>query len=336
MEETRPIIAITMGDPAGCGPEIIAKMFMDRLVDDRTRQLCVGDAHMMERAFDIVGSSDHVRAILKASDACYEPGILDVIDLKNIDHKTLVFGEVQAAAGRAGYEYISRSIELAMNGEVDAVVTTPINKEALNLAGFHYSGHTEIFADKTHTSKVTMMLASKAFRVTHTSTHVSLREAIDRCKTPRILEVICLTNAALRQIGIETPKIAVAGLNPHCGENGMFGMEDTEQIQPAIDQARAEGITVYPQPVPADTVFVRMLHKQEFDCVVVQYHDQGHIPAKTLDFYGGVNITLGLPIIRVSVDHGTAFDIAGKGIAKPDSLVSAMDYAAIMANNSRK
>lgn len=336
MSDSKPILAVTMGDPAGCGPEIIARVVAEQLVNDRARLLCVGDAHMMERAFDIVDYPVRVHSVQTATEARFEAGQLDVLDLKNIDHQTMVFGEVQAEAGRAGYEYITRSIQLAMAGDVDAVVTTPINKEALNLAGFHYSGHTEIFADQTHTTKVTMMLASNHFRVTHTSTHVSLREAIERCKTPRVLEVIRLTYQALQQMGIEKPHIAVAGLNPHCGENGMFGMEDIEQIQPAIDAARAEGLSVVPLPVPADTVFVRMLYKREFDAVVAQYHDQGHIPAKTLDFYGGVNITLGLPIIRVSVDHGTAFDIAGKGIAKPTSLVSAVDYATTMSKNRKR
>ena len=211
------------------------------------------------------------------------------------------------------------------------VVTSAINKEALNLAGFHYSGHTEIFAERTGTPKVGMMLASGHFRVTHVSTHCSLREAVERCVTPRILEVIHITHNALLQMGIENPRLAVAGLNPHSGEGGLFGREEIEQIQPAIDAARREGLDVYPSPVPGDTVFLRMQKNKAFDAVIAQYHDQGHIAAKIVDFFGGVNITLGLPIIRTSVDHGTAFDIAGKGVANPSSLLAAIAYAQLLS-----
>jgi 4-hydroxythreonine-4-phosphate dehydrogenase len=203
----------------------------------------------------------------------------------------------------------------------------------MNLAGYHFDGHTEILATRTQSKKYTMMLASKDFHVTHVSTHCSLRTAVERCKTDRILDVIRLTNDALKQMGINDPFIGVAGLNPHCGENGLFGTEDVEQIQPAIDLALQEGMRVYLNPIPPDTVFVRMAQFREFNAVVAQYHDQGHIASKITDFWGGVNITLGLPIIRTSVDHGTAFDIVGSGKANPESLVNAIKYARVMANN---
>ena len=236
-------------------------------------------------------------------------------------------------AGRAAYEYLTCAIDLALVNEVEAIVTAPLSKEAMNLAGFHFDGHTEILATRTQSKKVTMMLASKDFHVTHVSTHCSLREAIERCKTNRILDVIRLTNDALKQMGINNPFIGVAGLNPHCGENGLFGTEDVEQIQPAIDLALQEGMRVYPNPIPPDTVFVRMAQYKEFDAVVAQYHDQGHIAAKIVDFWGGVNITLGLPIIRTSVDHGTAFDIVGTGKANPDSLINAINFACLLAKS---
>lgn len=333
--ETRPILAVTMGDPAGCGPEIVAQVAAAGVVDEFARIICVGDAATLARAFQIIGQSGRVRAIGEVGEARYEPGVLDVLDLHNVDLATLAWGKVQASAGQAAYEAVDRAIDLALAGQVDAVVTSALNKEALRLAGHDYDGHTEILAVKTGAKKVTMMLASEHFRVTHVSTHCSLRQAIERCQTPRILEVTRLTHQALSRMGIAAPKLAVAGLNPHSGEGGLFGTEEIEQIQPAIDQARAEGLNVHSHPVAPDTVFVRMAEKREFDAVIAQYHDQGHIPAKLVDFWGGVNITLGLPIIRTSVDHGTAFDIAGTGQASPKSLISALRFAQLMAAGRR-
>ena len=231
-----------------------------------------------------------------------------------------------------------------MDGKIDATVTNALNKEAMNLAGHHYSGHTEIYADFTHTSKYTMMLAHENLRVVHVSTHVSLREACDRVKKARVLEVIEIANQACRALGIAHPRIGVAGLNPHSGEHGLFGREEIEEISPAIEAARAEGIDA-DGPVPPDTVFSKA-RGGWYDIVVAMYHDQGHIPLKLVGFVynqeagkwdavAGVNITLGLPIIRVSVDHGTAFDQAGKGSASPASLINAIDYAILLAK-SRK
>ena len=327
----KPILAITMGDPAGTGPEIIAKVAASETGQAATRLVCIGDAGMMEKTFRLINASCRVNPIHSIADAKFQPGVLDVYDLKNIDPDQLKPGVVQSAAGKAAFEYITTAIDLALEGQVTGVVTSALNKEALNLAGYHYAGHTEIFAERTHTPKVTMMLASGHFRVTHVSTHCSLRQAVERCVTSRILEVIHITHNALLQMGIDKPRLAVAGLNPHSGEGGLFGTEEIEQIQPAIDAARRESLDVYPSPVPGDTVFLRMQKNKEFDAVVAQYHDQGHIAAKLVDFFGGVNISLGLPIIRTSVDHGTAFDIVGKGIANPSSLIAAIEYARIMA-----
>ena len=325
----KPVLAITMGDPAGTGPEIIAKTVAEGKT--AARLVCIGDAASMEKAFYLIKASHRVNPIHTLAEARFQPGTLDVYDLGNVDHSRLVMGAVQAAAGKAAYAYITTAIDLALEKQVAGVVTCAIHKEALHLAGCRHAGHTEIFAERTGTKKVTMMLAAGHFRVTHVSTHCSLREAVERCKTPRILEVIHITHNALLQMGIAHPRLAVAGLNPHSGEGGLFGREEIEQIQPAIDAARAEGLAVYPAPLPGDTVFLRMQRGKEFDAVVAQYHDQGHIAAKLVDFFGGVNITLGLPIIRTSVDHGTAFDIAGKGIANPNSLLAAIEYARLMA-----
>lgn len=332
-DTTTPILAITMGDPAGCGPEIIAKVLTDENVYQTSFPIVIGSAQVMQWALDVLGKQAEIRIIKKPSDAQYVPGKINVLDLEIFDISELQFGKIQALAGRAAFEYLTCAIDLAMANEVDAIVTAPLSKEAMNLAGFHFDGHTEILGTRTKSKKVTMMLASKDFRVTHVSTHCSLRQAIDRCKTDRILDVIHLTHSALKQMEINDPVIGIAGLNPHCGENGLFGTEDVEQIQPAIDLARQEGIRVYEAPIPPDTVFVRMAQFHEFDAVIAQYHDQGHIASKIVDFWGGVNITLGLPIIRTSVDHGTAFDIVGSGKANPESLVNAIEYARVMAKN---
>lgn len=323
-----PIIAVTMGDPAGIGPEIVAKAW--KTLGHSMRIVCVGDCSVLSSTFLQLYDKACVRPIQTVAEAHYEPDVLDVLDLCNVDLRGLVVGQNQAAAGHAAYEYIVTSIDLALSSQVDAIVTAPISKEAMINAGHHYQGHTEIIAEKTR-SRVTMMLVSGDFRVSHVSTHLSLKDAISKCKKARILEVIELTNQATMQLGVTKPRIGVAGLNPHAGEGGIFGDEEIKEIQPAIDKARDRGIDVFPQPIPGDTVFHRMYHKKEFDAVVAQYHDQGHIPTKLLDFFGGVNITMGSPIIRTSVDHGTAFDIAGKGVADANSLVNALRLAARLA-----
>jgi 4-hydroxythreonine-4-phosphate dehydrogenase len=241
----------------------------------------------------------------------------------------LPFGELDARAGAAAFEYVRRATELALEGSVGAVATAPLNKEAMHMGGYEYPGHTEILAELTGTKDFAMMLQTEELRVIHTSTHVSLREAIDRVSKERVLTVIHLARDALAKVGIEEPKIAVAGLNPHAGENGLFGDEDAERIAPAIAEAREEGIDAS-GPHPPDTVFARA-RKGEFDMVVVQYHDQGHIPIKHMGFEGGVNVTVGLPFFRTSVDHGTAFDIAGTGRVDHSSMRIAIELARELA-----
>ena len=341
----KKIIGITMGDPASIGPEITIKALADPALYDRCRPLVVGDAAVMEAARPIVGREDiQIHAVHHVSECLFTPGIIDVYDMGITDPGQLERGNVSAIAGDAAFQYVKKVIELAMDGKIDATVTNALNKEAMNLAGHHYSGHTEIYADFTHTSKYTMMLAHENLRVVHVSTHVSLREACDRVKKARVLEVIEIANQACRALGIAHPRIGVAGLNPHSGEHGLFGREEIEEISPAIEAARAEGIDA-DGPVPPDTVFSKA-RGGWYDIVVAMYHDQGHIPLKLVGFVynqeagkwdavAGVNITLGLPIIRVSVDHGTAFDQAGKGSASPASLINAIDYAILLAK-SRK
>ena len=341
----KKIIGITMGDPASIGPEITIKALADPALYDRCRPLVVGDAAVMEAARPIVGREDiRIHAVHHVSECLFTPGIIDVYDMGITDPGQLERGKVSAIAGDAAFQYVKKVIELAIDGKIDATVTNALNKEAMNLAGHHYSGHTEIYADFTHTSKYTMMLAHENLRVVHVSTHVSLREACDRVKKARVLEVIEIANQACRALGIAHPRIGVAGLNPHSGEHGLFGREEIEEISPAIEAARAEGIDA-DGPVPPDTVFSKA-RGGWYDIVVAMYHDQGHIPLKLVGFVynqeagkwdavAGVNITLGLPIIRVSVDHGTAFDQAGKGSASPASLSNAIDYAILLAK-SRK
>ncbi len=336
------IIGITMGDPASIGPEITAKALADPSVYERCKPLVVGDVPVMEEALKITGLSDKLKIhkVKDVSEALFEYGTIDVYDMGMVDIEELRRGEVSAMAGNAAFQYVKKVIELAMDQKIDATVTNALNKEAINLAGHHYSGHTEIYADYTGTKKYTMMLAHENLRVVHVSTHVSLREACDRVKKDRILEVIRIADQACRQLGIEQPKIGVAGLNPHSGENGMFGREEIEEITPAIQAATAEGILAE-GPVPPDTIFSKA-RGGWYDMVVAMYHDQGHIPLKVVGFVynqeeqkwdavAGVNITLGLPIIRASVDHGTAFDQAGTGLASELSLINALDYAIRMA-----
>lgn len=336
MAERLPIIGISMGDPAGIGPEIAVKALNDKAVYEKCRPLVTGDASAMEQAVKIAKADLKVNAISKVSEAKFQYGTIDVVDLKDVDVSKLQHGKVSAMGGAAAFDAVKKVIELAMADEVDATVTGPLNKEALNLAGHHYTGHTEIYADFTKTKDYTMMLAEGKLRVVHVSTHVSLRQACDNVQKERVYAVIKLANDTMKEFGIEKPRVGVAGLNPHAGDGGLFGCEEAEEILPAIEQARAEGMVV-DGPVPPDTLYSKALGGQ-YDIVVAMYHDQGHIPLKLVGFtwndvekkwnsVSGVNITLGLPIIRTSVDHGTAFGKAGKGTATEESLVNAIDYA---------
>ena len=354
--EQKPILGITMGDPFGNGPEITVKALADKTVYDRCRPLVIGDVSCMEYAVKaakaVSGIDMKVRPIHAVKDANFEYGVIDVYDMGIVkpeeipgdpEHPKPFKLGATALGGEAAFRYVVKVIDLAMKGEVDATITNALSKEAINMAGHHYSGHTEIYAEYTGSSKYTMMLAHEDLRVVHVSTHVSLREACDRVKKDRVLDVIRIANEGCKAIGIKEPKLAVAGLNPHCGENGMFGREEIEEIQPAINEALAEGINIVEKkPTPPDTVFSKALGGW-YDIVVVMYHDQGHIPLKVKGFVynkaeghwdavAGVNVTLGLPIIRASVDHGTGFGHAGDGHANELSLVNAMDYGIRMAN----
>lgn len=342
--QLKPKIGITMGDPASIGPEITIKALSNKRLCEACIPIVIGDYGVLEKARIALGKADiRICPVHNVSEACDETGVINMIDMGLVDTKKLVTGRISAEAGEAAFQYVKKVIELAMNKEIDATVTNAISKEAINLAGHHYSGHTEIYAELTGTKKYTMMLVHKNLRVVHVSTHVSLREACNLVKKERILEVIEIANMACLNMGIERPVIGVAGLNPHCGENGLFGMEELDEIIPAVREANSKGIHTE-GPVPPDSIFSKALGGW-YDIVVAMYHDQGHIPLKVTGFVynkelkrwdavEGVNITLGLPIIRTSVDHGTAFDQAGTGLASELSLVNAIDYAISFTNGN--
>lgn len=337
----RPILGITMGDPASIGPEIASKALADASVYAKARPFVIGERRTMADALRFARPRLTIAPITTVADARFTHGTLDLLDLANVEMTHHAYGVVSAMCGKASVEYIERGITLALAGEIHAVVTGPIHKESIHLAGCPYPGHTEIFGALTNTNDYAMMLLGEDLRVVHVSTHVSLRQAIERVKKPRILTVTRLAHRALKAMGIREPRIAVAGLNPHAGEGGLFGEEEITEITPAIQEARAEGICV-DGPIPPDTVFGKARGGQ-YDIVICMYHDQGHIPVKSLGFtldkatqrwtsVRGVNVTLGLPIIRTSVDHGTAFDQAGKGTAIHQSMLDAIDVAVKLAH----
>ncbi|HET9014644.1 MAG TPA: 4-hydroxythreonine-4-phosphate dehydrogenase PdxA [Thermomicrobiaceae bacterium] len=332
--DARPLLAITMGDPAGIGPEICLKSLRHHEIYATCRPLVVGDRRILERAAGWVGEPcggfDVVDDPARGS---YEPGRVTLLDLHNAGPADCPPGQERAASGRAAVDYVFRACDLAIEDRVDAVVTAPLNKAAMHLAGFRYPGHTELLAERTGAAQVRMLLVGPSLRVIHVSTHVSLSEAIRRVTRANVTAAIDLAWTSCRALGIAQPRIAIAGLNPHAGEGGLFGDEDEQEILPAVRDARARGLDVS-DPQPPDTVFLRATHG-EFDIVVAMYHDQGHIPMKLLAFDSGVNVSIGLPIIRTSVDHGTAFDIAGTGRAREDSLLAAIDVAIRMVDARR-
>ena len=339
-KKAKMAIAITMGDAAGIGPEIIVKALERKDLRRQAIPVVVGDAGAMKQALSIARSRLKIQPVAEVEQAKDDPGLIPVLDLKNIDMARLKHGKVDPMPGKAAVECIQKAVALAMEGRVKAIVTAPIHKEAINKAGFHYAGHTELLAHLTDTKEYAMLLAHGPFRVSHVTTHTSMRKACDRIKKERVLTVIRLTYEVLKQLGIEDPRIAVAGLNPHSGEDGLFGDEEKTEIIPAIEEARAKGWNVE-GPVPPDTVFTKMKGKQ-YDAVVAMYHDQGHIAVKLVGFsmkpgdkewdkMSGINMTMGLPIIRVSVDHGVAFGKAGEGRANPQSMVDAIKLAVQLA-----
>ncbi len=339
-----PIIGITMGDPASIGPEIAVKALLQKNIHDICRPLVVGDAKVFEQIISMLNLKADVNAVDKVSEAKFELGVVDVFDLKNVKADQLVFGEISAMCGEASFQAVKKVIELALAKEIDATVTGPINKKSINLAGHHFAGHTEIYAHYTGTKKYAMLLVEENMKVIHVSTHVSLRQACDLVKKDRILEVIDLLQNGMKQLGETNLKIGVAGLNPHAGDSGLFGTEDDLEILPAVEEAKRLGYDVE-GPVPPDTLFAKA-STGAYGGVVAMYHDQGHIPfklagfkwnaaKKMMDSVKGVNITMGLPIIRTSVDHGTAFEIAGKGIASPDAMVLAIESAVQLSKNKK-
>jgi 4-hydroxythreonine-4-phosphate dehydrogenase len=326
----RPTIAITTGDPAGVGPEITAKAIARDEVWDCCRPLVVGDAAVLAQAIALVAVPPAFHPIADVAEARFDTTAPDVLDLHNVDPAALQPGQVSAIAGRAAVDYVERAVELAQTGQVDGIATGPINKAALQAAGVPYIGHTELLAALTGEERVTTMLATPGLRAVHVTRHVPLRDVAAHITRERVLETIRLTNAGLQSMGIPHPRLAVAALNPHGGDEGLLGREEIEAIGPAVEAAQAEGIKAH-GPIPADSVFFRAI-RGEFDAVVAMYHDQGHIPIKTHGFERSVTVTLGLPIVRTSVDHGTAFDIAWQGVASEESMVEAIRLAARLAS----
>lgn len=324
-----PLIAVTMGDAAGIGPEVIVKALSDPALALIARPVVVGDLQRLRRAADIVRISPEFVAVETPGEAEFAPGRINVIDLDLLP-ADLPFGQLSAIAGDAAFQYIRRASELALAGEVDAICTGPLNKEALHAGGHLYPGHTELLAALTGVEEVSMMLSTEKVKVIHVTTHVGLIDAIERIDPPLVERTIRRGAKAMRDAGIASPVIAVCAINPHAGENGLFGRnEEAEKITPAIERVRADGIDAR-GPLPADTAFF-LAGRGDFDLVVAMYHDQGHGPVKVLGLEAGVNITVGLPVIRTSVDHGTAFDIAGTGIADHRSMLEALRQAAEMA-----
>jgi 4-hydroxythreonine-4-phosphate dehydrogenase len=331
-----PLIAITMGDAAGIGPEIIVKAMANPAVHARCRVLVVGDLRRLERAQGILGTALELRAIEEDAipDADYGSGILNCIDLGLIP-PDLPWGRLSATAGDAAYRYVEVATRLAISGKIDAICTAPLSKEALHAGGHFYPGHTEMLAALLGVDEVSMLLTAPNLRVIHVTTHIGLIDAIARIEPGLVERTILRGHDVLEKVGTGRRKIGVCGINPHAGENGLFGHgEEAEKIEPAIRACRTLGVDVE-GPLPADTLFFRAA-RGDFDLVVAMYHDQGHGPVKVLGIDAGVNVTVGLPVIRTSVDHGTAFDIAGTGTADERSMIEALNQAVQFSVRSKK
>ena len=327
----KSLIAVPIGDPAGVGPEIVAKSIASPEVFAAANCVVIGDKAVMENAIRIVGAQLKLHLISRPEEGDFREGVLNLIDLHNVDMDQFAFGQVSGMCGRAAYEYIAKSIELANAGQVDAVATTPINKESLRAGGVNFIGHTEIFGALTGTEDPLTMFETNGMRIFFLTRHVSLREMLDLIKKDRIKDYVKRCMEALRRLGVTEGTMAIAGLNPHSGEHGLFGWEEVNEITPAIEELQAEGYPVV-GPIGADSVF-HQAAQGRYNSVLSLYHDQGHIAAKTLDFEKTISITNGMPILRTSVDHGTAFDIAGKGIVSAVSMIEAILLAAKYAPN---
>lgn len=322
-------IAVTMGDPAGIGPEIILKALAEGELAGAPA-VVVGCARTMQRVMSKLSLPPiQLRVIARPADAVFAPGVIHIIDEPLAEPEQLQPGKLQAQAGDLAYRCVRKATELAMAGEVFAIATAPLNKEALHLAGHMYPGHTELLAELTHTKDFAMVLYTNTLKVIHVSTHISLRKFLDTLSQDRICRVIQIANDFLQRVGFDAPKIAVAGVNPHAGEHGLFGDEEARFVEPAVQTMKAKGMNVF-GPCPPDTVYLQA-KEGVYDMVVAMYHDQGHIPLKLLGFYDGVNITAGLPFIRTSADHGTAFDIAWTGKANPESMAVSIKMAMQLA-----
>lgn len=329
-----PIIAITMGDPAGVGPEIIVKALASPEIYDIGRPVVIGDAARLRRAAEICHLDVEVKVVESPEEALYLHGVIDCIDLECVP-ADLPFGELAAVAGDAAYRFIERATEYAMKRRVGAICTAPLNKEALHAAGHIFPGHTEILAKLTGTEEVSMLLNAPDLRVIHVTTHMGLIDMVAKIEPGLVERTIKRGYDVLIKAGIENPRIAVCGINPHAGEHGLFGYgEEEEKVAPGIEAARAQGIDAQ-GPLPADTVFFRA-RRGDFDLVVAMYHDQGHCPVKVLGIESGVNITVGMPVIRTSVDHGTAFDIAGTGVVDEASMMEALRQAVNLAPEEKE
>ena len=326
-------IGITMGDPSGIGPEIIIKSFENSEIRNN-RIIVIADFNVMQAAFNMLKTKTFkLNRVLKVQDCEFNDEVLNILDLPLVNMIDLEPGKVQAVSGNAAFESIRKAVVLAKNKDIDAIVTAPLNKEAMHLAGHKFPGHTEILASLTGTRDYAMLLYERRLSVIHVSTHVSLLEAITGLRRERIEEVIELGNEVMKRLCEDEPRIAVAGINPHAGENGLFGKEEINEIIPAVKNMKRKGIIV-DGPFPPDTVFLQTLNGK-YDLVVAMYHDQGHIPLKLIGFSSGVNVTVGLPFLRTSVDHGTAFDISWKGKANEDSMVEAIKLSIKLGNSAK-
>lgn len=322
------MFGITVGDASGIGPEVLLKAHAQQLI--HVPILVYGDLAVLSFYNRLLGYGVPLRAASGTAD--YDPAALNVIDHALMRESDVTPGKLNGLAGKAAREYVISAARAALAGDIAAMVTLPMNKEATQLTDPKFVGHTELIGEVCGVDDVTIMLVSDALIVTHVSTHCSLREAIERTKQPRIRTILSLTCAAVAKLR-DQPRVAVAGLNPHAGENGLFGREEIEEIRPAVEWAQSQGMPV-DGPFPPDTLFYLAVRRKKFDAIVCMYHDQGHVPLKLLDFEGGVNVALGLPIIRTSVDHGTAFDIAGKGVAGAGSFGQALHLAVRLAKGS--
>jgi 4-hydroxythreonine-4-phosphate dehydrogenase len=328
----RPLVAITMGDPAGIGAEVTAKALQDPWVYEKCRPFVVGNTASMNSALELVNRGGRARLVHDVTDVVGEFGEIDVLDMENLESDRVEYGVLSPIAGKASVEWILRAGELAAAGEVVAIATAPINKEACNLAGYKDVGHMEIFQSQTQASNVATMLMAGTLRVVHLTTHRSLRVACDYVTFDNVLGKIELTNNCFKEWGFASPRIGVAALNPHASDGGLLGTEEAEQIAPAVKRACEQGIDAT-GPVPADTVFNQAIDGK-YDAVIAMYHDQGHIPIKVHDWAKSVSVNLGLPFVRTSVDHGTAFDIAGKGVADAESMLESIRVAVSLASDS--